>query len=304
MAAPSRAAVPRRAAAPRAVGRRSRLPAAGDRAAAQPPARLGCATLDGGGMAVFQAADAFRLFTGREPDAARMLADIAELADAGRHERVAGAAGRDRDVASDREGARHAYVHRHRVPQRLPRPRSSPPPPGPASTASRSSRTTCSPARSRPRRSAPARADLGLSIDLYQPMRDIEAVPAEEFARNLRRAEHKFELMARLGADTVLVCSSVSPLAVDDDALAAEQLRRLADLAEELRHPGRLRGARLGPARQHVRPRLAHRRGGRPPGARHLPGQLPHPRPRLAIPRASRTSPARRSSSSSSPTPR
>ena len=28
---------------------------------------------DGGGMAVFQAADAFRLFTGREPDAERML---------------------------------------------------------------------------------------------------------------------------------------------------------------------------------------------------------------------------------------
>lgn len=43
---------------------------------------LGCATLDGGGMAVFQAADAFRLFTGREPDSVRMLADIAELADA------------------------------------------------------------------------------------------------------------------------------------------------------------------------------------------------------------------------------
>jgi shikimate dehydrogenase len=40
---------------------------------------LGCATLDGGGMAVFQAADAFRLFTGREPDAVRMLADISEL---------------------------------------------------------------------------------------------------------------------------------------------------------------------------------------------------------------------------------
>ncbi|MGW4137761.1 shikimate dehydrogenase [Streptomyces mirabilis] len=41
---------------------------------------VGCATLDGGGMAVFQAVDAFRLFTGREPDAVRMLADIAELA--------------------------------------------------------------------------------------------------------------------------------------------------------------------------------------------------------------------------------
>lgn len=42
----------------------------------------GCATLDGGGMAAFQAADAFRLFTGREPDAARMLADIEDLAGA------------------------------------------------------------------------------------------------------------------------------------------------------------------------------------------------------------------------------
>ncbi|MFE0473726.1 shikimate dehydrogenase [Streptomyces sp. NPDC058947] len=43
---------------------------------------LGCATLDGGGMAAFQAADAFRLFTGREPDAPRMLADLTELAGA------------------------------------------------------------------------------------------------------------------------------------------------------------------------------------------------------------------------------
>ncbi|MFF7790674.1 TIM barrel protein [Streptomyces sp. NPDC007991] len=75
--------------------------------------------------------------------------------------------------------------------------------------------------------------DLGLSIDLYQPMRDIEAVPEDEFARNLRRARHKFELMRRLGADMVLVCSSVSPQALDDDALAAEQLSRLADLARD-----------------------------------------------------------------------
>ncbi|WP_414475179.1 shikimate dehydrogenase [Microvirga sp. M2] len=33
----------------------------------------GCRTMSGGGMAVFQAVGAFRLFTGREPDAARML---------------------------------------------------------------------------------------------------------------------------------------------------------------------------------------------------------------------------------------
>ncbi len=35
--------------------------------------KKGCRTLDGGGMAVFQAAGAFRLFTGIEPDTERML---------------------------------------------------------------------------------------------------------------------------------------------------------------------------------------------------------------------------------------
>jgi shikimate dehydrogenase len=40
---------------------------------------LGCRTLDGGGMAVFQAVEAFRLFTGIEPDAERMLQHFAGL---------------------------------------------------------------------------------------------------------------------------------------------------------------------------------------------------------------------------------
>lgn len=74
-------------------------------------------------------------------------------------------------------------------------------------------------------------ADLGLGIDLYQPFRDFEAVPADVLARNLRRAERKFAVMERLGADLLLVCSSVAPESVDDDALAAEQLRLLADRA-------------------------------------------------------------------------
>lgn len=39
----------------------------------------GCRTLDGGGMAVFQAVDAFRLFTGKEPDADRMIAHFARM---------------------------------------------------------------------------------------------------------------------------------------------------------------------------------------------------------------------------------
>lgn len=39
----------------------------------------GCRTLDGGGMAVFQAYEAFRLFTGRTPDADDMLRHFAAL---------------------------------------------------------------------------------------------------------------------------------------------------------------------------------------------------------------------------------
>lgn len=41
--------------------------------------RLGCRILDGGGMAVFQAVEAFRLFTGLAPDPERMLRHFAEL---------------------------------------------------------------------------------------------------------------------------------------------------------------------------------------------------------------------------------
>jgi shikimate dehydrogenase len=40
---------------------------------------LGCRTLDGGGMAVFQAVEAFRLFTGIAPDVERMVAHFSTL---------------------------------------------------------------------------------------------------------------------------------------------------------------------------------------------------------------------------------
>jgi 4-hydroxyphenylpyruvate dioxygenase len=75
--------------------------------------------------------------------------------------------------------------------------------------------------------------ELGLSIDLYQPFRDFEAVAPEVLAGNLRRAELKFDVMEQLETDTILVCSSVSPDAVNDDDLAAEQLHALAVRAAE-----------------------------------------------------------------------
>jgi 4-hydroxyphenylpyruvate dioxygenase len=76
-------------------------------------------------------------------------------------------------------------------------------------------------------------ADLGLSIDLYQPFRDFDAADPDVLAANLRRAEHKFDVMEELGTDLVLVCSSVSPHALDDDDRIAEQLHQLASRAAE-----------------------------------------------------------------------
>ncbi len=74
-------------------------------------------------------------------------------------------------------------------------------------------------------------ADLGLTIDLYQPFHDFEAVPPDVLAANLRRAESKFDVLEQLGTDTMLVCSSLSPDAVDDDDLATEHLHLLATRA-------------------------------------------------------------------------
>ncbi|MGZ4566337.1 MAG: bifunctional sugar phosphate isomerase/epimerase/4-hydroxyphenylpyruvate dioxygenase family protein [Blastococcus sp.] len=74
--------------------------------------------------------------------------------------------------------------------------------------------------------------DLGLSIDLYQPFRDLDSTDPARFARNLVRAERTFDVMAALGTTTVLVCSSVAPDAVDDDDLLAGQLGALAARAD------------------------------------------------------------------------
>ncbi|MDR7160422.1 TIM barrel protein [Arthrobacter sp. BE255] len=76
-------------------------------------------------------------------------------------------------------------------------------------------------------------ADLGLTLDLYQPFRDFDSVSEDLLAANLRRAEAKFRLMARLGMDTILVCSNVATASIDSDDLRTEQLGRLAELAGE-----------------------------------------------------------------------
>lgn len=76
-------------------------------------------------------------------------------------------------------------------------------------------------------------ADLGLTLDLYQPFRDIEGTAPEVFAAAIERAKRKFELMNRLGVDTMLVCSNVGTATIDDDELAATQLHQMAAVAAD-----------------------------------------------------------------------
>jgi 4-hydroxyphenylpyruvate dioxygenase len=74
-------------------------------------------------------------------------------------------------------------------------------------------------------------ADLGLEITLFQPFRDFEAAPRDRLQRNLDRAERKFDLMEELGVRTLLLCSNVAPDTILDDAVAIEDLGRLAERA-------------------------------------------------------------------------
>ncbi|OBC08380.1 4-hydroxyphenylpyruvate dioxygenase [Mycobacterium sp. 852013-50091_SCH5140682] len=72
---------------------------------------------------------------------------------------------------------------------------------------------------------------LGLSLDLYQPLRDLEGVDEATFTDNLRRAAATFATAQRLGIDTVLVCSNVATATVDSEEVSADQLRRIGDIA-------------------------------------------------------------------------
>jgi 4-hydroxyphenylpyruvate dioxygenase len=74
---------------------------------------------------------------------------------------------------------------------------------------------------------------LGLTITCFQPFRDFESMPEPQRTRNMDRAERKFDVMQQLGAELLLVCSNVSPAAIDDDARAAADLHEMAARAEK-----------------------------------------------------------------------
>ncbi len=84
-----------------------------------------------------------------------------------------------------------------------------------------------------PREVAARCADLGLTVELFQPLRDIESLPPELFEEALHRMRVKLAVMEQLGVSTVLACSNVRPDAVADRDLAAAQLHAVGELAAE-----------------------------------------------------------------------
>lgn len=80
---------------------------------------------------------------------------------------------------------------------------------------------------------------LGLAITCFQPFRDFESMPDPQRARNMDRAERKFDVMQQLGAELLLVCSNVSPASIDDDSRATADLLEMAERAHK-------RGLRVG----------------------------------------------------------
>jgi 4-hydroxyphenylpyruvate dioxygenase len=73
--------------------------------------------------------------------------------------------------------------------------------------------------------------DYGLEITLFQPFRDFEGMPEPYRQRVFDRAERKFDVMQELGTDLVLICSSLSPVALGGIDRAADDFRELGERA-------------------------------------------------------------------------
>ncbi len=82
-------------------------------------------------------------------------------------------------------------------------------------------------------------ADLGLAITMFQPFRDFEGMPGTLRTRTFERMQRKFDVMAELGTDLLLVCSNVSPQSLPERGRIVDDFRDLGALAAT-------RGLRVG----------------------------------------------------------
>ena len=76
---------------------------------------------------------------------------------------------------------------------------------------------------------------LGLLPVVLQPFRDFEGMPEPQRAKAFARAERKFDLMAELGCDLLMVCSNVAPDSLGGIDRAAADFRELGERAAKRR---------------------------------------------------------------------
>lgn len=81
--------------------------------------------------------------------------------------------------------------------------------------------------------------DHGLEVTLFQPFRDFEGMPEQFRSRGFERAERKFDLMAELGTDLMLICSNTSAVSLGGIDRAAADFHELGERAAR-------RGLRVG----------------------------------------------------------
>ncbi|HUK07002.1 MAG TPA: TIM barrel protein [Stellaceae bacterium] len=75
--------------------------------------------------------------------------------------------------------------------------------------------------------------ELGLTPVVLQPFRDFEGMPEPQRAKAFARAERKFDLMAELGCDLLMVCSNVAPDSLGGIDRAAADFRELGERASK-----------------------------------------------------------------------
>ncbi|WP_426712887.1 sugar phosphate isomerase/epimerase family protein [Cronobacter muytjensii] len=84
-----------------------------------------------------------------------------------------------------------------------------------------------------PARLAALCQELGLTIFLFQPLRNIEGAPAQHWPQTRDRACRTFEAMREMGCRDLLLCSNLAAQSSADPARQVEDLARVAALAAE-----------------------------------------------------------------------
>ncbi len=84
-----------------------------------------------------------------------------------------------------------------------------------------------------PARLAALCQELGLTIFLFQPLRDIEGMPPQQWPQTRERACRTFETMREMGCRDLLLCSNLAAQSSADPTRQVEDLARVAALAAE-----------------------------------------------------------------------